>query len=202
VIRAFVAVKATPDFTAKVAEVRARLEKRLAGIRWVEPENFHLTLKFLGDIAESRIEPIVTALSRVTRATPRFTMTGRGLGVFPDFRRPRVLWMGLEGEALGRLAGEVEKVCEELGFHPEPREFSPHLTIGRWRGLVRGQAGLNQEVARWKDYSFGEWRVTEMTLFQSRLGSGGARYTALAILPLGNGAMTNMDKEEQDGRQS
>jgi 2'-5' RNA ligase len=104
--------------------------------------------------------------------------------VFPDIRRARVLWVGLEGKTLGSLAMEVETALEPIGFAREKRDFRPHLTIGRWRDLSTQSEKLKQEIERWKDYDFGESWVEEVVFFQSVLKPEGAVYSPLHVISL------------------
>src|SRR5918994_485702 len=122
-IRAFIAVEIDPHTVQEISAVLAQLEPRLRGIRWVTAANYHFTLKFLGYIEESKIAPVADALERELHPFPRFTINAKGLGVFPDLKRPRVLWVGLEGGDLPALVGAVESALEPLGFAPETRSF-------------------------------------------------------------------------------
>ncbi len=185
-IRAFIAVRIEADMVQKISEAQSQLKRNLGGIRWVRKENLHLTLKFLGQVEENRITPIMTALEEALRAIPRFTMSGRGIGVFPDIKTARILWVGLKSEKLSSLATAVEVAVETIGFKREKRDFSPHLTIGRWRSFKGQSEQLKQEVERWKDYNFGESQVEETVFFQSILKPQGAEYSPLGIIPLGD----------------
>lgn len=192
-IRAFIAVRIKPDMARKISEVQSELEQCLAGIRWVRKENLHLTIKFLGAIEEDKIMPIMGALEEALRPIPRFSIVGRGIGVFPGIKRARVLWVGLEGEALISLAKAVEGVLEPIGFERERRAFSSHLTIGRWRDFETQSVRLKQEIERWKDHSFGESGVEEAVFFRSILKPQGAEYSPLGIIPLGNQPVSNRE---------
>lgn len=185
VIRAFVGVRIDPDMAQRISAVQSQLKRSLAGVRWVGRENLHFTLKFLGPVKEEKVVPIMNALEQALRAMPRFSIVGRGIGVFPDIRRARVLWVGLEGKALGSLAMEVEKALEPIGFTREKREFRPHLTIGRWRSFDGRSDLLRQEIERWKGHDFGESWVEEVVFFQSVLKAEGAVYSPLEVIPLG-----------------
>jgi 2'-5' RNA ligase len=185
VIRAFVAIRIAPDVTQRICEAQARLEQPLKGIRWVKDNSLHLTLKFLGEIPEERVAAAADALERATRGRERFVFGCRGLGVFPDIRRPRVLWTRLEGKWLVPLAAAVEERLEEVGFPRERREFKPHLTIGRWREFDGPGELLQQQLEGWKDHDFGASPVNEVIFFQSVLKPDGAVYTPLGIFPLG-----------------
>jgi 2'-5' RNA ligase len=184
VIRAFIAVEIDPQIVRLISLTVADLKPRIPGIRWVPPTNFHFTIKFLGNIEESKIEPIAQALEIALYPFPRFTISAKGLGVFPDSKRPRVLWIGLEGKELSKLASKVEKALEPLGFEPEKRDFKPHLTVGRWRQYERPSRELGEELERWKSHEFGESTVAEVIFFQSELKREGAIYHPLKVVDL------------------
>jgi RNA 2',3'-cyclic 3'-phosphodiesterase len=160
------------------------LRQRISGIRWTPRSNCHLTLKFLGDIDERQIEPVGQVLERELSLFPRFTINAKGLGVFPDAKRPRVLWVGVEGKPLAALAEKVEKSLASLGFAQENRKFTPHLTIGRWRQFKRSNKDLTDALAKWQDRDFNGSTVHELVLFQSILGPSGAEYRRLKAVRL------------------
>lgn len=183
-IRAFIAVKLDPQTVLRISEVVAELKPRIPSIRWVRPTNFHFTLKFLGDIEESQIEPVAQALELELHPFPRFTINAKGLGVFPDLKRPRVLWVGLQGKGLSTLASKVESVLESLGFAREKRAFQPHLTIGRWRQFERSSSRFGEELERWQGHEFGASTVAEVIFFQSELKPEGATHHPLKVIAL------------------
>ena len=183
-IRAFIAVEIDSQTVGQISAAVADLKPRIPGIRWVPPTNFHLTLKFLGDIEESRIDPIVRALEPALHPFPRFTINAKDLGVFPDLKRPRVLWIGLEGKELLELASKVEEALEPLGFVPEKRGFKPHLTVGRWRQFDRSSRKFVEELEKWQGHEFGESTVAEVIFFQSELKREGATYHPLKVVAL------------------
>ena len=182
--RLFVAIRIAPEVAERLCQAQAELDPLLSDIRWIKRESLHLTLKFLGAVEEARIQGIQSALQTALAPLPRFTVSCRGLGVFPAIRRPRVLWAGLEGGALPSLAGATDATLEPLGFPREEREFKPHLTIGRWRETARGDDALRRELDRWRHHDFGASAVDEAVLFQSVLKRDGAVYTALTVFPL------------------
>jgi RNA 2',3'-cyclic 3'-phosphodiesterase len=186
VIRTFIAVDIDRQTVKKISEALVQLKPRVPGIRWGSFTNFHFTLKFLGDIEETKVNSIADALELELRPFPRFTINAKGLGVFPNIKRPRVLWIGLEGKELKDLASKVEKAVEPLGFMPEKRQFQPHLTVGRWREFVDSSRTLGEELERWKSYEFGESTVAEVIFFQSVLKPEGAAYHALKTVALAN----------------
>ena len=187
-IRAFVAIRIAPDVKQGISAAQAELEKQLKGIRWVKQDSLHLTLKFLGEIAEERVAAVGEALERATRGRERFVFGCGGLGVFPDIRKPRVLWVGLDGQRLVPLARAVEESLAVAGFPREAREFKPHLTIGRWREFDGRIDPLRRQLEQWKDHDFGSSAVNEVIFFSSALKPDGAVYTPLGTFPLGGNA--------------
>ena len=185
-IRAFIAIELEPAVIEKIAHAVEQLKTQIAGIRWTLPANFHFTLKFLGDIERSQVDSVANALQREVHPFSRFTINAKGLGVFPGPRRPRILWVGLTGIELARLAAKVESALEPLGFAPEQRGFTPHLTIGRWRQFDRAPDNLRLDLENWRDYEFGGSSVDEVILFQSVLKPAGAIYSQLKVVKLKN----------------
>jgi 2'-5' RNA ligase len=185
VLRAFIAVEIAPEIIGRIAAAIDRLRPQVRGIRWVAPANIHLTVKFLGNIDESQIEPICHALTEALRPFPRCTINAKGLRVFPSVKRPRVLWVGLHGNQLISLAVKVASALAPLGFMLEERTFTPHLTIGRWRQTDRADRSLEQALGNWRDFEFGSSPVDEVILFQSVLKPAGAIYTRLNVFALG-----------------
>lgn len=184
-IRAFIAVDLDDPVIEKVCNVVEILKPRITEIRWLRKENLHLTLKFLGNIAESQVEPITAALRHPLGLFSPCTISAKGLGVFPDFRRPKILWVGLTGDQLVQLAAEIESALMPIGFTPENRAFTPHLTIGRWREGSRPAKNLRQEIDSLNDFEFGACAVRQIVLFQSVLKPEGASYSELRTIQLG-----------------
>jgi RNA 2',3'-cyclic 3'-phosphodiesterase len=185
VIRAFIAVDLDDPVIEKICSVVEILKSRITEIRWLRKENLHLTLKFLGNIAESQVEPIATALRHPLGLFSPCNISAKGLGVFPDFRRPKILWVGLTGDQLVQLTAEIESALMPLGFTPENRAFTPHLTIGRWREGNRPAKNLRQKIGSLNDFEFGACAVRQIVLFQSVLKPEGASYSELRTIQLG-----------------
>lgn len=196
-IRAFIAVAVDSRVVAKISAAVGPLTEKIPGVRCVVPENIHLTLKFLGAVDEAAVGPIGVALDAPLRLFQPFTINAKGLGVFPNPRRPRVLWVGLAGNRLLPLVSAIESALRPLGFAPENREFTPHLTIGRWRDNTPAPPALALELQTRKDLDFGESRVESVLLMQSLLRPDGAQYRPLVIVPLsgGHGPSTNRGTE-------
>lgn len=172
------------------AELRNRLAAEIdalrdhaAGVAWVAAENLHVTLKFLGGVDESRLAEIGAALAQAV-TVPAFEVGVRGLGAFPSAARARVLWAGAPGSAaFTTLADDVDRALAALGFPPEERGFTPHVTLGRVREPRRNDAlAVALEAAAARD--FGTLRVERVSLMRSDLSPRGARYTELSAVPL------------------
>jgi RNA 2',3'-cyclic 3'-phosphodiesterase len=191
VIRAFVAIQIDPKTVENISAAVARLKTQMPGVRWVAQENIHLTLKFLGEVDEARVDPIARSLEDAIRPFPRFIINAKGLGVFPDLKRPRIVWVGLISRRLSALASAVERAFESLGFEPEKRDFAPHLTIGRWRDSKGSKRSLVEAIENWKDYEFGQSVVEKAILFQSVLKPEGAVYQVLRAVALAHTSLPN-----------
>jgi 2'-5' RNA ligase len=185
-IRSFLAIELPRTIRKKIEEVEKDLKSSHADVRWVDPEKIHLTLKFFGNIDESRIDPIVKSIQGPTQITSTFLLTVRGMGAFPHFKNPRVIWMGLvDGkEALIAFQKELEKELEEIGFQPEERPFQPHLTLGRVKSS-RGRDELAGRMEKYREEAFGEFQVESLILFRSDLKPSGPIYTPLREVRLG-----------------
>ncbi len=179
-LRAFVAVRMNAQVEESIASFIAHARTRGDGIGWTTPDKLHATLKFLGAAVDfERLAPLSDALARVASATAAFEIRTRGTGVFPNLHRPRVIWAGLESEALAHLARRVDEAASESGFASEKRRWSPHLTLGRVRG-PNGAKTAARVIAAVAERDFGASRINEMRLYRSHLGAGGAVYETLA----------------------
>ncbi len=188
--RLFVALE-PPDpvrrrLSAIAAELRRGAGRAADEIRWVAPENVHLTIQFLGAVPEERVPDVEAALRAAAAGARPLALEVKGAGGFPNARRPRVLWAGLEGDVapLAAFAADVGRRLAPLGFPPEDRPFSPHLTLGRARE-GRGAPGLAGALAHAAQADGTPWRASELVLFESHLSPKGPRYEVIARLPLG-----------------
>jgi len=179
-LRAFVAIRLSAESERALAGLIDELRAPGDGISWARRANLHLTLRFLGAAVDSRlIPPLIDRLKAVAKETTPFAVAARGIGAFPDLARPRVIWAGLDGAELLALASRVEKAAVESGFEADPRPFSPHLTIARVRDLRRW-APLQRRLAAARERDFDRSTIAAMTLYESRLSSGGAIHRAIA----------------------
>lgn len=196
-IRTFVAIELDEEIRKAIAGTQGLVQVQLMrqlrdmtpGIRvqWVRPDSIHLTLKFLGDIDEARVEDIRAALLPAVGTQSRFAVDVGGLGVFPDLRAPRVLWTGLFGQvdALMRVAEEVEAALTGVGFPPESRPVSPHLTLARIKERSREVGkGLADSGLMTQPFRVGSLAVHAVCLMKSDLKPSGAVYTRLVQAPL------------------
>jgi len=187
-MRCFVAVDLSAETRGAVAQAQATLRAASprADVRWVAPEAFHLTLKFLGETEEDRVARVREALTTVARAHVPFGLAMAGLGAFPSLARPRVLWAGIVGglREIGLLAADVERAALPLGFALDARPFGGHVTIGRVRSPRRIGRVL-EAAARLAQQPLGSWTVREMVLYRSHLRPTGTVYEPLAALVLG-----------------
>ena len=151
-----------------------------SGIRWVRRTNLHLTLRFLGDAADSqRLAALREQLVEIAAQTAAFVIDTRGTGAFPNLARPRVIWAGLVGDELVRLAARVEDAAVDSGFTRERRPYSPHLTIGRVRDL-RGWPAARRAIESAAGREFGASTCESMILYRSVLGPETPTYHELA----------------------
>ncbi len=187
-IRSFLAIEIPGIILKKIEEVQDDLKSSRADVRWVSPEKIHLTLKFFGNIDESRIDPIVNSIERPTQITSPFSLRVRGVGAFPHLKNPRVIWTGLvDGkEVLTSFQTQLEKELEKIGFEPEERAFHPHLTLGRMKSS-KGREELIGRMERHKEEEFGDFQVERVVLFKSDLKPTGPIYTPLREIKLGGG---------------
>ncbi|MBE3117991.1 MAG: RNA 2',3'-cyclic phosphodiesterase [Candidatus Atribacteria bacterium] len=188
-LRSFVAVEIPAEIQSALARSTAPLQKALPKplIRWVAPQNVHLTLKFLGDVSPTNLERLAEALKAEAVAHETFSMSVGGLGAFPTPRRARIIWIGLEAPAsLMALLRGVEAVTARLGYASEDRPFSPHLTIGRVGQNVSGTdfQRIRTALEGATVGALGTLRVDAVHIFKSDLQPGGSVYTHLYTLPM------------------
>jgi 2'-5' RNA ligase len=183
-IRAFVAVRMGEAIEQAVAAFQDSLRRLGADVAWTKPDNFHLTLRFLGTrVAPGPLAAIQIALARMAANIPPFPIEVSGAGAFPSLARPRVIWVGLRSDGLKDLAGAVESLAVASGLPAETRPYTPHLTIGRVRAPQR-VAVLRQPLAGASQQRFGTARIDEVLLYQSLLSPQGANYRVLARFAL------------------
>jgi 2'-5' RNA ligase len=184
-IRSFLAIDPPDEVIREIGAVQGRLRKLIEGdIRWVRPEGIHLTLKFFGDIFAADVANITAAAEKAVEKEEPFSLLIGGAGVFPDPRRPRVLWLGMSGDVERLLAFQkgLDQSLHEIGFPREERPFRPHLTLGRIK-TPRGLIGLARALEKGEEYTAGRFVASGLSLLQSELTPRGAMYKQLKWFP-------------------
>jgi 2'-5' RNA ligase len=188
-LRTFIAIEIPPQIKKAIAAQTASLQKDMGhAVRWVAPENIHLTLKFLGDISVSSVEYISQTLLTECGQLPPLEVTVGGLGCFPNPHRPRVIWIGLTAPAeLMRLQHKIDAATAQLGYDMDEKHFSPHLTIGRVREQASADESKQVQAAleSKKIGLLGAFTARAVHLFKSDLLPSGPLYTSLYSAGLG-----------------
>lgn len=182
-MRTFIAAELGENVLAGLTELMAELKPFGRDIRWAKPQGIHLTFKFLGEITPNQIVSIDEALSRAVTACEPCRVKAGTLGGFPDLKRPRVLWVGLDNiQALENIHRPVERELAQIGFPPEKRAFRPHLTLGRIKSL-RAWSQVYPHVEKRKYFSAGDIFIDHLVFFESRLRPSGAEYIKFKEYP-------------------
>jgi len=189
-LRLFIAVAIPETVKAKLEAAQTELRRALpdANVRWARREQFHLTLKFLGDVEAARVESLGQAIHNACRGLAPLRLRLEGVGGFPNLRRARVLWTGVgsEAEQLARLQAAVDVASRDFTSEQKEQKFTGHVTLARIQGMKRTEAeALAELVAGMKERLFGQWTVCRIELMQSQLLPQGARHTLLAATALG-----------------
>lgn len=185
-MRLFVAIDLDEPRLSGVRRIIAQQRAVLPNARWLAPEQLHVTLSFLGQVADAELLDVSARVLETARRFSPFAIRVRAAGGFPNAWRPSVLWLGVEADApdLAGVAAGLEAAWRQLGRSVEAREYRPHLTLARasQRG---GDARLGQLVERLAAVDLGSCEVREIVLYRSDSSATGARYTALLRAPLG-----------------
>jgi RNA 2',3'-cyclic 3'-phosphodiesterase len=189
-VRTFIAVEIEEPVRDRAQGLIETFRQVPADVKWVEWQNLHLTLKFLGEVPLMETAEIIRAVARAAAEVPPFELEIRGAGAFPNLDRPRTVWLGANegGDAMSDLAVRIERALKKLGYPPEGRKFKPHLTIGRVRGGGPELAQLGRLLAEHADDDLGRSSVEEVLVFGSHLGPGGSTYEVLGHAALGSAA--------------
>lgn len=179
-LRTFIAFQLPEPAVSHLRKVQQGFQSHGFRARWVRPENIHLTLKFLGDTDPADLDRISGAMTDVAGHAAPFSLTAKGVGVFPGIKRPRVIWAGLTGQTdqVFKIQKELEQNLEKIGFPPEKRSFKAHLTIARIKGSIDSKQlfDLMETYAKWTSEPFS---VDRIILYKSELKPTGAVYTEL-----------------------
>jgi 2'-5' RNA ligase len=178
-MRAFIALNLSSELKHELSRLQEELTKANADVKWVKTENIHLTLKFLGNVEETKIEEIRHILDGISSPEKPFEISLSNLGAFPNLNHPRVLWVGLDkgSSETKRIAASLENELQKIGFPKEERPFSAHLTLGRVKS-GRNKAALKEKASSLQVRPK-SCVVNNLTVFQSKLTPTGPIYTSL-----------------------
>lgn len=187
--RLFIAVAIPQEVKAKIEAAQSELRRALTGpgVRWTRREQFHLTLKFLGDVDAARVQPLEEAIRAACRGFGPLHMRAERVGFFPDSRPPRVVWAGVRDETdqLPRLQQAVDDATRDFTTEPTEERFTGHITLARIKAIRRPEAdALGKAAAGMAERLFGQWPACEVELMRSVLSPQGARHTSLATIAL------------------
>lgn len=185
-MRAFLALDPPPEVLQQIINLQGSLKKMIPhGVRWVNPDGIHLTLKFLGNIFPSSRENIQSLLPDLVGAHSAFTLSAGRIGVFPGLAKPRVIWVGIGGDTrdLFALQKDIEEALLSIGFPKEDRPFRAHLTLGRVKA-PRALQGIEAAIAQGQSFDAGSFPAEEVLFIKSDLTPAGAIYTNLAAFSL------------------
>jgi len=183
--RAFIAIDLPESIKSFLSEAQEALKLYGFRVKWVRPQNIHLTLKFLGDTATADTDKITEAMTLAAKNCPTVSLTAKGVGVFPNVRRPRVIWAGLNGqiETLANLHQTLDAHLADLGFARDTRAFKSHLTLGRVKGKIASDRML-AAIDKLKEFESESFETHQVILFKSELRPGGAVYTRVQAIAL------------------
>jgi 2'-5' RNA ligase len=184
-IRSFIALELPDDILSALGRVQEHLKSYGFRTKWVRPANIHITLKFLGDIDAGTIEAIASAMVSAAEGCAPISLAAKAIGVFPNIKRPRVLWAGLTGQVdvLIDLQRKLDDCLGHIGFAKERRSFKGHLTLGRFKARVNSTE-IMRALGEFKDFETPSFMARELILFKSELRPSGAVYSKLEGISL------------------
>jgi RNA 2',3'-cyclic 3'-phosphodiesterase len=188
-LRTFLGIALDPDVRSNLVTLQQKLGRVAPDVKWVEEENLHLTLLFLGEVDERELMPICRAAQDAVANLPPFTLAVQGVGCFPNPRRPRTLWIGVGAGAQEATAvhDAIEQPLLALGcYRREERRYTPHITLGRVKS-DRPADALALALQKHADWVAGESRVHEVAILSSQLTRNGPLYTVLGRAALAAG---------------
>jgi 2'-5' RNA ligase len=188
-LRTFIAVDFPLEIIDKARRIITYLKTQTPenALKWVVPENLHLTLTFLGDIPEEDLEQIRAITSEALKSQPPFEITIEGLGLYPGVKNPRVVWLGITGsQPLIDIHNKLDQALQKADVTPENRDYSPHLTIARVRRHTDHETAMEigKTLSHYKVDTLGDIKIEEIQLYQSKLTPQGPIYTKLLTVPL------------------
>jgi 2'-5' RNA ligase len=193
VVRAFIAAQIDDELREGLRLTIEELKKSDPYVRWIRPENLHVTLKFLGDVETDKIDAITSEMRNTAAAEQPFGLAVSGIGVIPNPRYPRVIYTNLmdDGQKLKNLSKRLDEAMARLGFQPEERDFLPHLTLGRVKSF-KAKSILIMKIREFHKRQIGRLDVGSIHLIKSELKPAGAIYTEIAKAALGSEGRGNV----------
>lgn len=179
-MRTFIAIELSEEIKNTLAQIQSHLKYAGADVKWVTPGNIHLTLKFLGEVSEEKLQQVKSALEIIGKETVPFEISLKDIGAFPKIEYPRVIWVGLDKGAKEstELAGKIDEALSILGFDRDTRPFAAHLTIGRVRS-AKNKLALKEKITNYHLLITDYQTIDSVILFQSTLTPTGSIYTKL-----------------------
>ena len=184
-LRCFISLELPEELKKNIYGYIEKLKAAGADVKWIPPENLHLTLKFLGDTTEELLKSINERLISLSKSHDRFSLQISGAGAFPNIKYPRVVWLGVhDSEEIIKLQHDIDESMAGLGFKRDEKQFTPHLTVGRMKSL-KNMGLLIKELATLKETDFGKIEVINIALMKSELKPGGAEHFKLNEISIG-----------------
>jgi RNA 2',3'-cyclic 3'-phosphodiesterase len=200
-IRSFIAIPLSPEVQRNARRLLRDLREDKDGVKWVPEDNLHLTLKFLGDVVDREVPQVCQAIRRASATIEPFDLEFSSVGGFPTADRPRVIWSGISsgGEQLVELVTALETELAKLGFKPEPRDYRPHLTLGRVRsGSRSASTEVVERIARYQSRSLGAMPAEQVRLYASYLDTSGPTYHVMDTIWLGKQPDVDDDADDDE----
>jgi RNA 2',3'-cyclic 3'-phosphodiesterase len=184
-VRTFIAIPLPESVKQFLSQIQSELKSAGWIAAWPNPDNFHLTLKFLGPTPRHILKPIQSVMTDFSRTFPAFTLTVGGIGVFPHVKNARIVWIGIQGQTdrLTPLVTDLEKKLHAMGIPAQPRPFFPHITLARIKKPVRPR-GMISAIKRFESNPSHAFPVNRLVLYKSRLQPQGAVHTPLFQIAL------------------
>jgi 2'-5' RNA ligase len=188
-LRLFIALAIPQNVQKVIGRAQSQLQRSSppGAVRWTRPEQFHVTLKFLGDVPAAQVEALKVSVSGVSAGFPPLQLSSHGIGFFPNIQRPRVVWAGAEHDQgkLAELHRQLDEATRPFAPAEKPERFAGHITLGRFK--PGHPAAIDKLLARAEVHRhrhFGDWEVGQMDIFRSELTSAGAMHSLFASFPL------------------
>ena len=184
-MRLFIAIEIPEDIKKLITEVQGKIKASGVNANWTRPEGVHFTLKFFGEVPESKVGTIMTGLTSACKGINTFQLEISNAGAFPNIRNPRVIWLGISGDTgpLAKIQVSIEEGMANLGFEREKRKFSPHLTLARIK-FLRAKDNWQKALENVKDIKFPAFIADHVSLMKSELNPSGAVYTEIGRIAL------------------